>query len=224
MTSQRLPFDPLVATASDLQSLLDGGSLTSEDLINAYLAQIERQNHFSMRLNAVISTAPRDVILTAARVLDRERRDSGKRGLLYGIPIVLKVRFRREGGQPTYLPHPLTNAFPLNRITSAPPPWACLNPFTDGHAGVYVKMEGCEKEYIYIVGGVGLPNGIQTEGTQVFALDLDDFSIEHLHTIGDLPPNDFKTVRGREALLRGKEIVTTELDGTGYALCLDTLV
>ncbi|KAK3379119.1 amidase signature domain-containing protein [Lasiosphaeria ovina] len=76
--------------SSDLQKLLDEGTVTSEDLINVYLAQIEKHNRYGMRLNAIISTAPTDVILTAARSLDQERRTSGKRGPLHGIPIVVK--------------------------------------------------------------------------------------------------------------------------------------
>ncbi len=90
-TSQ-IPFDPLVATASDLQQLLEEGSVTSEELVSIYLARIEKHNRHGMRLNAIISTAPRDTVLAAARSLDRERRTLGKRGPLHGIPIVVKVR------------------------------------------------------------------------------------------------------------------------------------
>ncbi|KAK3899057.1 amidase signature domain-containing protein [Staphylotrichum tortipilum] len=90
MASQSLPFDPLVATASDLQKLLDDGVVTSEGLVNVYLAQIEKHNHHGMKLNAVISTTPRDTLLTIARGLDQERRVRGKRGPLHGIPIILK--------------------------------------------------------------------------------------------------------------------------------------
>ncbi|KAF2963131.1 hypothetical protein GQX73_g10447 [Xylaria multiplex] len=89
MASQ-LPFDPLVASASDLQKLLDAGKVTSEDLVNVYLDQIMKHNHFGMRLNAIIATVDRDLALEAARALDLERRSSGKRGPLHGIPIVLK--------------------------------------------------------------------------------------------------------------------------------------
>jgi len=92
MASPSLPFDPLAATASDLQKLLDAGVVTSEDLVNIYLAQVEKHNHHGMRLNAIISTAPKDTLLAAARALDQERRTLGKRGPLHGIPIVVKVR------------------------------------------------------------------------------------------------------------------------------------
>ncbi|KAI1345301.1 hypothetical protein F5Y01DRAFT_300881 [Xylaria sp. FL0043] len=86
-----LPFDPLVASASDLQELLDAGKVTSEDLVNVYLDQIKRHNRFGMRLNAIIATADRDSALQAARALDQERRSSGKRGPLHGIPVVIKA-------------------------------------------------------------------------------------------------------------------------------------
>ncbi|KAJ8132083.1 hypothetical protein O1611_g1542 [Lasiodiplodia mahajangana] len=88
--ASNLPFDPLAASASDLQKLLDAGKLTSEDLVNVYLDQIMKHNHFGMRLNAIIATLDRDSALEAARALDLERRSSGKRGPLHGIPVVIK--------------------------------------------------------------------------------------------------------------------------------------
>ncbi len=93
MSSQSLPFEPLVAAASDLQKLLDDGVVTSENLVNIYLAQIQKHNHHGMKLHAVISTAPRDTLMVTARALDQERRAKGKRGPLHGIPVILKVCF-----------------------------------------------------------------------------------------------------------------------------------
>lgn len=84
-------FDVLTATASELQKLMDDGELTSEELVNTYLKQINKHNHYGMRLNAVISTAGKEEIAEAARALDHERRVSGKRGPLHGIPILVKV-------------------------------------------------------------------------------------------------------------------------------------
>ena len=97
MTSQSAPFDPLIATVSDLQHLLDDGVVTSTDLVNIYLAQIEKHNHHGMKLNAIISTAPRGTLLATAHALDRERRVTGKRGPLHGIPVILKVGPRLTG-------------------------------------------------------------------------------------------------------------------------------
>lgn len=65
--------------------------MTSELLVEVYLSQIEKHNHHGMRLNAIISTAPRARVLETARLLDEERNATGKRSALHGIPIVVKV-------------------------------------------------------------------------------------------------------------------------------------
>ena len=84
-------FNPLTATASHISSLLNEGSLTSERLIHIYLSQIEAHNHAGLHLNALISVAPVDCLIESARELDRERREGKVRGLLHGIPVVVKV-------------------------------------------------------------------------------------------------------------------------------------
>lgn len=85
-----MSFNPLTTTATDLQHLLATTSLTSVDLIQHYLTQIDRHNH---KLRALISIAPRDLLLAVAAALDEERRQGRVRGPLHGIPIVLKDSF-----------------------------------------------------------------------------------------------------------------------------------
>lgn len=82
-------IDLLTATAAQLEHHLDDG-LTSERLVGLYLDQIKKHNHFGMRLNALITSAPDD-IFDRARALDEERRTTGKRSSLHGIPIIVKV-------------------------------------------------------------------------------------------------------------------------------------
>lgn len=91
MDASTAPFNVLTATSRDLQALLDEGIVTSQSLVEIYLSQIEKHNHHGMRLNAIISTAPRARALEAARLLDEERNVTGKRSGLHGIPIVVKV-------------------------------------------------------------------------------------------------------------------------------------
>ncbi len=79
------PFNPLTATASDLQTQISTGQITSSSLANTYLERILRYNPY---LHAVISTAP-DARTHAAR-LDKEREAGHVRGPLHGIPILLK--------------------------------------------------------------------------------------------------------------------------------------
>ncbi|KAK3317139.1 amidase signature domain-containing protein [Cercophora scortea] len=89
-TSSTEAFDVLVTSATDLSRLLQTGSITSVSTIQQYLKQIEHHEPF---LNAFISLAPRDKVLRAAAVLDKERVEGRLRSALHGIPIVLKDCF-----------------------------------------------------------------------------------------------------------------------------------
>ena len=55
----------------------------------AYLARIEEVNLNGPRLRAVLETNTKAV--QYAEELDEERMTTGKRGLLHGIPVLLKV-------------------------------------------------------------------------------------------------------------------------------------
>lgn len=83
-------IDVLTATAHELQVLLDKGAVNSQQLVKVYMGQIRKHNHFGMRLNALISVAPEESALAWAKAMDDERKASGKRGPLHGIPIVVK--------------------------------------------------------------------------------------------------------------------------------------
>lgn len=82
--------DPLTTTAEKLQEFLISGSLTSLDLTNIYLGQIEQHNKNGLKLNAIISTAPQHIVAKQARILDAERAAGIIRGPLHGIPVVVK--------------------------------------------------------------------------------------------------------------------------------------
>jgi amidase len=85
-----MSFDPLTTTAADLRRLLAAGEITSVQIVQYYLVQIERYNS---TLCAVISIAPRELVLNIASARDVERRQGRARGPLHGIPIVLKDSF-----------------------------------------------------------------------------------------------------------------------------------
>lgn len=84
------PFDVLTTTASELQILLASGKVTSAQLIDVYLAEIERNNGY---LKAVICTAPRNSLVEKANALDRERSSGTTRSHLHGLPMLVKVGF-----------------------------------------------------------------------------------------------------------------------------------
>lgn len=68
-----------------LQAAMESGEMLSEELVEWYLERIER---YDGQLKAIIELNPD--ALAMARELDRERKISGSRGPLHGIPIVLK--------------------------------------------------------------------------------------------------------------------------------------
>ncbi|KAF8523735.1 amidase signature enzyme [Hysterangium stoloniferum] len=77
------------ASIVELQNGLESGDFTSVDLVKAYFARIEEVNHQGASLHAVIETNP--TALLQAEALDLERKTSKRsRGLLHGIPIIVK--------------------------------------------------------------------------------------------------------------------------------------
>ena len=85
-----MAFHILTTNAVDLQQLLDESKITSAQVVEAYLAQIDR---YEPALNALISPAPRDKVLGIARARDEERQKGQIRGPFHGIPIILKDSF-----------------------------------------------------------------------------------------------------------------------------------
>jgi len=83
-------FDPLTTTAAKLQTLLESGDLTSVAIVEKYLDQIQRYDKAGPCLNALISVAPRHILISEALRLDSERASGKTRGPFHGIPIILK--------------------------------------------------------------------------------------------------------------------------------------
>ncbi|MDQ8204672.1 amidase family protein [Pelagicoccus sp. SDUM812003] len=79
------------ATILDIQNAFDQGTLTSEKLIRMYLKRIEAYDQKGPSLNALL-TLNEDAIAEAKK-LDAERKKSGPRSLLHGIPIIPKDNF-----------------------------------------------------------------------------------------------------------------------------------
>ena len=86
-----MPFHALTlqtATAVQLQSDLSSGKITSVELVSTCLSNIEKHDGY---LHAVICTAPYERVVRAAAMLDDERAAGKVRGLLHGIPVLVKV-------------------------------------------------------------------------------------------------------------------------------------
>lgn len=76
------------ATIADLNAAFKAGTLTSEQLIQRFLARIEAYDRKGPALHAVMALNPK--ALETARALDAERKAKGPRSPLHGIPVVLK--------------------------------------------------------------------------------------------------------------------------------------
>jgi amidase len=78
-------FDVVEATIPQMQQALADGSVTSRELVEAYLVRIAT---YEEGINATIEVNPR--ALQIADSLDRERAAGHVRGPLHGIPVALK--------------------------------------------------------------------------------------------------------------------------------------
>ena len=89
-------IDLEAATILDLQRAMGAGRLSSVQLTNFYLQRIRRLDD---RLHSVIMTNPQALQLAAAS--DVRRRKTGPRGLMDGIPILLKDNVDTDDRQRT---------------------------------------------------------------------------------------------------------------------------
>ena len=77
------------ASIAELHDWMQRGELQSEQLVHWYLDRIESLDRSGPELRAIIELNP-DALMTA-RALDEEWRESGPRGPMHGIPVVLKA-------------------------------------------------------------------------------------------------------------------------------------
>jgi Asp-tRNA(Asn)/Glu-tRNA(Gln) amidotransferase A subunit family amidase len=85
------------ATIPQLQAALSGGTVTSKDLVTAYLGRIDAYDQRGPALNAI--SVINSKALDEAAAMDAERRTGKKRGLLHGIPIIVKDNYETAGLQ-----------------------------------------------------------------------------------------------------------------------------
>lgn len=75
----------------ELQAALESGTITSVELVEQYLARIAAYDQQGPALNSIVRVNPEARALATA--LDAERRRSGARSLLHGIPILVKDNY-----------------------------------------------------------------------------------------------------------------------------------
>lgn len=96
--AQALP-NVVEASLQELQTAMNSGKLTSLQLVNAYLARIQVIDLTGPRLRSIIALNPE--AQAQARSLDSERKTSGVRGPLHGIPVLLKDNIATGDRMPT---------------------------------------------------------------------------------------------------------------------------
>ena len=80
------PVDVRVMDIKSLTRAMEIGLITSEQLVNIYLERIEKYNEEFNAINFINENAVKE-----ARELDRKRREGNIKGLLHGIPIIVKA-------------------------------------------------------------------------------------------------------------------------------------
>lgn len=79
------------ATIRELQEAMASGQTTSAEIVAAYVARVRAFDSSGPRLNSIIRLNPN--ALAEATALDRERAESGPRGPLHGVPVLLKDNY-----------------------------------------------------------------------------------------------------------------------------------
>jgi amidase len=91
------PFELMEATIPQIQAALSAGTITSKELVTAYLARIDAYDQHGPALNAISVVNSKAV--DEAVALDNERRAGAVRGLLHGIPVIVKDNYETAGMQ-----------------------------------------------------------------------------------------------------------------------------
>lgn len=91
MAARLSTIELLSLDSAGLQRKLDTGLLTSVELVQACLAQIDKHDQRGAKLNAMISIVPNHILMERSAQLDRERTAGRVRSPFHGIPILVKV-------------------------------------------------------------------------------------------------------------------------------------
>jgi len=172
-------FDVVEATIADLQAALAAGTLTSEELVTAYLERIDRYDRNGPTLNAVV--VPNPEALAEARESDARRASGQSRGPLDGIPYTAKDSYLHRGltaaaGSPAFADLiAMRDAATIGALRGAGA--ICLGltnmpPMANGgmQPGVYGRAESpYNAEYLTAAYGSGSSNGSGTATAASFA-------------------------------------------------------
>jgi len=106
------PFELDEITIADLQDGMKSGKFTARSLVEKYSARIAEVDKSGPAINSVIELNPDAPAIADA--LDQERKAKGSRGLLHGIPVLIKDNIDTAD-------HMMTTAGSLALVGSKPP-------------------------------------------------------------------------------------------------------
>ncbi len=118
-----VPFDVTEKSIAELQDAMSGGTVTSRQLVELYLARIAAYDKQGPALNAIVSINPDAVSI--AESLDAERRAGKVRGPLHGIPVLVKDNYETTempttaGSIALVAFHPRTDAHQVRKLRDA---------------------------------------------------------------------------------------------------------
>jgi len=75
-------------TIEEIQQAMKTGVLTSKEIVMYYLHRIAKYDQSGPKLNSILEINPEAIFI--AEGLDYERKTKGARGLLHGVPVLLK--------------------------------------------------------------------------------------------------------------------------------------
>ena len=116
-------YDVTEKSVQQLHAALASGQVTARQLVQGYIDRIRAFDRDGPKLNAVVALNPS--ALDEAAALDVERSEKGMRGLLHGIPILVKdnidvAGLATSGGSLAFANlYPETNAFLVQRLRAA---------------------------------------------------------------------------------------------------------
>ena len=116
-------FDVMEKSIEDLQKAMQDKQVTSQQLVELYLARIDAYDQHGPALNAVVALNP--LAPDRAAELDAERAAKGARGPLHGIPVLVKDNYETvempttAGSIALRSFHPKRNAFLVQRLHDA---------------------------------------------------------------------------------------------------------
>lgn len=116
-------YDVTEKSVQQLHAALTSGRVTARQLVQGYIDRIRAFDQDGPKLNAVVVLNPS--ALDEAEAVDAERRESGMRGLLHGIPILVKdnidvAGLPTSGGSLAFANlYPEKDAFLVQRLRAA---------------------------------------------------------------------------------------------------------